>query len=276
MPAGYEAIINLPTPYGTSITRILVKSDAGDIENVHHYQDKIAVSAQPRCDTSMVPPFNLSIFADSYYQPGPNVPVELAIMRLTAVFSKFNEPVLPQDRTWVADLLANAGITYQSFRQPKDTSLTAAAASANASVAALLATPGFVQNLKSNWTLFQPIGNYGSFYQARYFIAVHGYGALTKDQTVYPSSPNLKLGPEQAFVLHFSRMPRVSSGGFWSLTVYGEDQLLIPNELKRYALGDRSNLISASGKPIYESPDEPFDILIQAGDVNPPSNWTSK
>ncbi|KAK2608755.1 hypothetical protein QQS21_002744 [Conoideocrella luteorostrata] len=273
---GYRAYINLPTPYGISVTRILVKNKAGDIDNVHRYQNKTSVSERLRSDGSNIPSFNLSIFTDPYYRPGPNVSVELSILRLTAAFSRYNQPVVPQDRTWVTNLLGNAGISQGSFTQPNNTNLTAASAAANASVTALLTTPGFVQSLGNNWTLNQPIGNYGSFYQSRYFIAAHGYLALTKDQTIYPSSPNLKLGAEEAYVLRFSRRPRVSAGGFWSLTVYNEEQLLISNPLHRYALGDRSNLTFPNGKPISDGPDGPFDMLIQASDVKPPSNWTNK
>lgn len=272
----YKAYINLPTPYGISITRILVKNKPKDIDNVHRFQNKISVTERLRFDDSTIPPFNLTIFGDSYYRPGPNMSVELAILRLTAAFSKYNKPTVVQDRSWVAELLSSAGITDRTFSQPKNTNLTAASAAANASVTALLTTPGFVQNLGNNWTLNQPIGNYGSFYQSRYFIAAKGYLALTKDQTVYPSSPTLKLGPDEAYVLRFSRRPRVSSGGFWSLTVYNEEQFLIPNPLKRYALGDRSNLTFPDGKGLSDGPDGPFDILIQPSDVKPPSNWTSK
>lgn len=273
---GYLAYINLSTPYGISITRILVKNKPGDIDNVHQYQNKMSIVKRPGFSVSDIPPFNLTTFTDPYYQPGPNVSLELAVLRLTAVFSEHNKPVVPQDRSCVANLLSNAGIAKGSFNQPPNTNLTAASAAADASVAALRTMPGIIQNMGNNWTLTQPMGYYGSFYQMRYSIAIRGYLAITKQQTVYPVSPAMKLAPDEACVFRFSRKPRLSDGGFWSLTAYNQDLFLIPNPLKRYALGDRSNMIFPDGSSLSGKSDGPFEILIQPSDVTPPANWTSK
>ncbi|KAJ6442565.1 monooxygenase [Purpureocillium lavendulum] len=272
---GFKAYINVPTPYGITITRILVRGATGDMEKVHGFQKKLVVSERPRFDSSTIPPFNLSLFRDPAYRPG-KTPLEVAILRLTAALATHNQPYVVQDRTWVAALLANAGIAHGRFAQPRGTNLTAATAVANASVAALRATPGFVQDLGNSWTLTQPTGLYGSFYQARYLIGSRGYLAITKEQVLYPSTPTLELGANQSYVIRFSRRPKTVDGGFWSLTAYGSDQFLIPNPIKRYALGDRSNLTFPDGRPLAQGADGPFDILVQPGDVRPPSNWTNK
>lgn len=273
---GFKAYINVPTPYAISITRILVQSAKGDIDKVHGFQKRLLVTERPRFDTSAVPRFNLSLFWDPAHRPGPKTSVEVAILRLTAALAGYNQPYLPQDRTWVAGLLKNAGIAGGRFTQPQGTNLTKATAAANASVAALRATPGFVENLGNNWTLNQPMGLYSSYYQARYFIAARGYLAITKEQVLYPATPTLELGANQSYIIRFSRRPKTVDGGFWSLTVYGPDQFLVPNPLRRYALGDRSNLTFPDGRPLSKGADGPFDILVQPSDVKPPSNWTSK
>ncbi|UNI23032.1 hypothetical protein JDV02_008875 [Purpureocillium takamizusanense] len=272
----FKAFVNVPTPYALSITRILVKSDGGDLDKVHGFQKRLLVSERPRYDTSTIPPFNLSLFWDPAHRPGPETSLEVAILRLTAALSAHNAPYIPQDRAWVARLLEDAGIAAGRFTQPPGTNLTRATAAANDSVAALRAMPGFVHDMGNNWTLSQPVGLYGSYYQARYFIAARGYLALTQDQVLYPVSPTLELGANQSYIVRFSRRPKTVEGGFWSLTVYGPDQFLVPNRLRRYALGDRSNLTFPDGRSLSEGPDGPFDILLQSSETEPPSNWTSK
>lgn len=69
--------------------------------------------------------------------------------------------------------------------------------------------------------------------------------------------------------------------GFWSLTIYGADQYLIPNPVNRFEVGDRSNLTYQDGTLVYGAgaanvTDEPFEVLMQPADLVPPSNWTSK
>lgn len=58
-------------------------------------------------------------------------------------------------------------------------------------------------------------------------------------------------------MIHFFEKPpvRVEEGGFWSISVYGLNKFVIPNEQNRFGLNDRSNLV-------YNK-DGSFDILIQ-------------
>ena len=64
------------------------------------------------------------------------------------------------------------------------------------------------------------------------------------------------------------------------MTAYGADNFLIPNPEAVYSLGDRSNLTYPDGSLIYgNSADRDrngeFQILMQAGSVSPPANWTN-
>ena len=47
----------------------------------------------------------------------------------------------------------------------------------------------------------------------------------------------------------------MTEGGFWSISIYGLDKFAIPNEMNRFGLNDRSDLV-------YNE-DGSFDILIQ-------------
>lgn len=63
--------------------------------------------------------------------------------------------------------------------------------------------------------------------------------------------------------------------------MYGADKNLIPNSLNRFEVGDRTNnLTCADGGYVYgpnanSSRNEPFQILLQSADVEPPKYWTS-
>jgi hypothetical protein len=110
-------------------------------------------------------------------------------------------------------------------------------------------------------------------------VANSGYLALTDDQAMYPSNDAFaEIGPDQAISVHFSSgRPVLKSNGFWSLTTYDGNGFFVPNDLNRYALGDRSNLMFADGTPVYPAgtQDGPFDVLIQPADMKPPVNWTN-
>lgn len=179
-------------------------------------------------------------------------------------------------------LLTEAGAKPDgSFEQQPGTNLTAASTAAKASAAILLSDPQYLLDLGGNWTVKNAsiIGNYGSFYQARYQIAGVGYLALTQDQAIYPSylyRKTISISADQAALFTFSAKPKVSTGGFWSMTAYSGDGYLVPNSISRYALGDRSNLTFPDGAALNASEeDRSFQILVQPSDVAPPANWTS-
>jgi hypothetical protein len=78
----------------------------------------------------------------------------------------------------------------------------------------------------------------------------------------------------------FFGKPQVN--GFWSLTAYGADVFLVPNELDKYSVGDRSAITYQDGSLVYGGSggsgdsNKPFEILLQSTDVIPPSNYCSK
>jgi len=124
-------------------------------------------------------------------------------------------------------------------------------------------------------------GVFGREYGCRAYRALRGYLGLTQSENLFITnkSDNLTLGAEQAFLFTFSGKPPIKSTGFWSLTVYGADQYLVPNGLGRYVVGDRSvHLRFEEGGLVNggEGVDGRFRVLLQPADVRPPENWTSK
>ncbi|KAH8898594.1 hypothetical protein GQ53DRAFT_635751 [Thozetella sp. PMI_491] len=282
---GFQAYVNSPTPYGLMLMRVAVYSVGTDYPIIHAFQDATNVTKIPwSLQNSRVHPFNLTIFSDPRYNPDAGVTsLAESVLRLTALLSPSNLPRVLQDRPWVADTLALAGIRDGKFTQPVGTSLSIAAATADASAAAILSTAGFVQQLGNNWT--QPAGyisgDFFSYYQARHFISLNGYLQLTADEALYPryasgpSNPGFEIKADEALIFTFSSVPQMLPTGFWSLTAYGEDQFLIPNPLNRYGLGSKDNLTFSDGTLVSNTTTRSFEILVQPGDIPPPQNWTS-
>jgi hypothetical protein len=282
----YLKYINSPTPYGITIVRIEVQNNNTDADAVSQFQNQMKLTPVPRSSGRVAPNFNLSMFSEPQFTPSANLSVAEATLRLTAALAPYNLPIVIQDRSWVAEQLSYAGVFNDTWTQPAGTNLTAAVEAASTSASALISSAGSVVSLGNNWTISAPqlIGNYNSFYAARYDIAVSGYLALTSDQAIYPSygtlgTASFNPGPNKAYLLTFSRKPVMRPTGFWSLTAYNADQYLIPNDLGRYALGDRNNMTYPDGTRLSDTPTDdnrPFQILIQPADLTPPSNWTSK
>jgi hypothetical protein len=278
----YDGWVGMPTPYGLINARIVTDNTTEDLRIVHSLQNQMSWTEIPRDGPAVAHKLDLTLFSDPYLDPSNGTTIAEVVMHLTAAIAPFNEPEVAGDRHWVAQTLENAGIKDGLWTQPPNTNLTAATAAANQSVQALLETPGYLENLTSNWTSFDSriIGDYHSYYQARYLIAIWGYLAVTTDQAIYPSFPGTdSLAADKAYLFRFSGRPVLKEQSFWSLTVYGADQFFVPNVLNRYALGDRSNLTFPDGSCVYseggEATDAPFEILLQPADLTPPDNWTS-
>ncbi|MFK7932949.1 MAG: DUF1254 domain-containing protein [Saprospiraceae bacterium] len=101
--------------------------------------------------------------------------------------------------------------------------------------------------IKDNWLyMTDSIGDYGTDYRFRAYIAYIGFGANLPVDAVYPNtsldSEGRPLDGKHNYKFHFAadQLPPVNA--FWSLTAYNAEEFLIENEMDRYAVGDRSDL----------------------------------
>lgn len=116
----------------------------------------------------------------------------------------------------------------------------------------------------NGWTVMTSgIGEYGDNYEVRAITAVVGLGANLPEDAVYPRTAIDGTGEPMAntgrYVLTFEPGQWPPANAFWSLTLYDSDQALVKNSINRYALGDRSNLVS--------NPDGSLTIYIQKDPV---------
>lgn len=149
--------------------------------------------------------------------------------------------------------------------------------------------PSHIHNEGNDWELsietYQ--GQFGNNCAPRAYVAIAGYQQLTAKQVLYPGWNTLgftstaSLAPNTSLLFTFSGKPKLDTPGFWSVTVYGQDQYLIPNPIGRASVGDRTYTIKYQGRneSVYgpnttATSDGPFQILVQPANLVPPANWT--
>lgn len=127
-------------------------------------------------------------------------------------------------------------------------------------------------NLENGWNVTRSgMGNYGVDYQQRALVALIGLGANLNADASYPNcqvdAKGERLNGTKKYIIHFEKGQTPPANAFWSLTMYGPDELLVSNPINRYTIGDRSDL--------KFNPDGSLDIFIQneAPSKEKQSNW---
>jgi hypothetical protein len=124
----------------------------------------------------------------------------------------------------------------------------------------------------NGWSIAtETIGVYGNAYLKRATVALGGLGANPPEDAVYPvlltDADGAPTNGEQSYVIHFDadKLPPVDA--FWSITMYDAEGYQAPNELNRFAIGDRD--------PLSYNPDGSLDIFVQHANPGPDrqTNW---
>lgn len=115
------------------------------------------------------------------------------------------------------------------------------------------------------------IGDYGTDYRFRAYIALLGLGANTPDEAVYPaglaSSDGLLLDGSHAYRITFARGQEPPARYFWSLTMYDANGYLVANPAERYSLGP-------SHPPLVRRPDGSVVVEVRSTRPSDPQvNW---
>ncbi|KAF2172116.1 hypothetical protein M409DRAFT_17356 [Zasmidium cellare ATCC 36951] len=283
-----------PTTYGILLIRWGV--NASNVKTVHDLQDQTSLSHVNRTVVGNAPNIT-SLGSYTISIDNATSPAEKAL-RLLARYAPFDQPETEAGARELKPMLMACGISNGTYSRPSGVDIDSANSSAiqTATRAASAADNNFVLN--NGWSITKPGGLAGNFdngtnYTYRAAIASAGFLQLSNPNAVYPSWANsssaegagglagvggYSLGRDEAIIYTFSSKPPLMSLGFWSLTAY-LDNYLIPNDLNVYAIGDRSNITYPDGSLVYGSnasrSNGPFQVLVQAADNPPPSNWTS-
>lgn len=131
---------------------------------------------------------------------------------------------------------------------------------------------GKMGSLENGWNVTRTgIGSYGTQYEKRALIALIGLGANLNADACYPNCQidenGEKLNGSKKYVIHFDKGQTPPAKAFWSITLYGPDELLVANPFNRFAIGDRDAL--------KFNKDGSLDIYIQAESPGKEkeSNW---
>jgi hypothetical protein len=274
---GYEGCIASPTPIGSLLVRVEVKNNSTDVAHVDSYlHNSSLTSINPR--TPYLPALALTDFAHL------SNATELSTLQLTARLESRAAPETDLFKAAVPAILALAGISNGSYRQPAGVNLTLASSLAHASASAFENVLSNYPSLGNGWSILN--NSYSGTFECgtaiipRAITAVELYLQNTPSNALYPTlgSTQLSLTDSEAYLFTFSGKPPVADDGFWSLTMYDDDGYLVSNPENTYAVGDRSNITFPSGDLVYGNgtEDGSFQVLVQAADVSPPSNWTKK
>jgi hypothetical protein len=115
------------------------------------------------------------------------------------------------------------------------------------------------------------MGVYGNEYFRRAVITLVGLGANPAQDAVYPllvaDADGKPTVGDHDYVIHFDADELPPAQAFWSITMYDAEGFQAPNELNRFAIGDRD--------PLVFNPDGSLDIYMQHGDPGPDrrANW---
>jgi hypothetical protein len=267
-PPSYISCVSSPTYDGSLLIRVEAKNNNTDLPFIDNYFNNTSITPT-NLRNSTFSPLSTSDFAGLSNTSFPEKTLEL-----TARLASRNPPATPELAAHVPTILSCAGVntTSQTYTAPSGVNLTEAYSLFNSTIASFSTTNS--TNLTNSWMTFNPsyIGTYnnGQDVVARAYVSMNLYLGNAAQEALYVSpQESLSLTDSTSYLLSFGGTPPISDrDGFWSVTMYGADQFLVPNMEGVYALGDRSNLT-------YEG-DGSFQILIQDTNVPPPSNWTNK
>ncbi|WP_085507199.1 DUF1214 domain-containing protein [Thalassobacillus devorans] len=123
----------------------------------------------------------------------------------------------------------------------------------------------------NGWLVVTGLGTYGDRFLWRAFVAFSGFGVNVDEESTliraFTDDQGNELNGKNNYILHFNKDQLPPVEAFWSVTMYGSDFYLVPNEINRYAIGDRT-------EGLEYNEDGSLDIYIQKDrPINNVSNW---
>jgi hypothetical protein len=174
-------------------------------------------------------------------------------------YALLNPP--PPDQVRTATALVVDGFIHQS-------EVTAMVASDAAGQ--FIATIRSAATIENGWSVDFHIGSYGSNYLLRGATALLGFGANIPDDAAYLNARDdiegVSLSGTRSYVIHFAPGQTPPEHGFWSITAYDSQGLLVANPIGRYSIGSETGLAANA--------DGSIDIFLQAAQpTSELSNW---
>jgi hypothetical protein len=244
LPAGVKRIQS-PTPTVWIIGRTLVNgpSDVANVDAIQHTYTLTPLSGFGG------PP------AIAYYLPGSELhaaPVPAGLAFYDAMDTAMEQNPPPHSAAALLNSFASVGIapgrtvSTESLSPATRQGLIDGVADGKKELASYANRFERASEQQHNGWLVAPkaTGVYGTNYLLRAYIAEDALGANVPAEATYPAafvdSALKSMSGAHRYVLHFAAGELPPVNAFWSVTMYGENEFLVPNQLDRYAIGNRT------------------------------------
>ncbi len=267
-------VIRSTTNTGWIIGRTQTNGEA-DYENVHKMQDGYKITPLSQWGKSTNAPAKIPVNSSWDMKTPP--PVQVANMSAETYFELFADLLInnpPHELDWnMVKLLEQINIVpgkeFSFSALPSDKQKALEQAMVDAQKLILQKKTG---DFIDGWGVAREMmGNYGTSYLQRAYIALIGLGANVPEDAVYPmtavDSDGKPYNGRHSYVMHFSKEQLPPVKGFWSLSMYDHEMYFVDNPIRRYAIGDRDKL--------QFNDDGSLDIYIQhkSPGKDKESNW---
>lgn len=251
-----KGIIRSQTPRVWVVGRTLVDGEA-DLSAALAVQNQITVQRNSKVGTSeYLPNFNLTTPNNALGTPAVMVPNAAYFKEFGTVMAA--QPPVSADSKLIT-ALAKYGVgpgldpnKTQSIAVMAELVKGAKAGQAKID-AGMEATRKASEKKNNGWVLFDRVGDFGTDYLTRAIIAQIGVGANKPEESIYPgteydySGKRLTGASNRVYKIHFNAGQLPPVDGFWSISMYAEDQYFIANPINRFQIGDRTpNLVHNS------------------------------
>lgn len=241
----------------TDLVWVLIRiecADAADYPAIYELQAK----------TSLMPLANYLSGEPYVPEPEPTdhdlsfIPIQYVMgLSLKEYFDSANQlmsanPPKPRDRAMMkilAGVNVGPGMTFDDTILGEDPTLLWRQIRNEANLEAAAETMAF-NSPNGAWSYFdRPIGDYGKEYSYRAMVSLRGLAANPIRAAVYARThadeAGAQLNGAHQYRIHFEKdaLPPVRDYGFWSVTAYGPDDFLIPNDADKFAITDRAPFV---------------------------------
>ncbi|MFF4579882.1 DUF1254 domain-containing protein [Streptomyces sp. NPDC001373] len=244
-PRDGVTVLRAPTPYVWIIGRTQTNGPA-DYEAVWEVQDGYTLTAVPPRGYDDLDS-DIDVTADA-----------LALVNaLSAVdFFSWAAEALAVNPPHAADFsvlarIANLGIVPGQKFDPSrftEADLAEIDAGVQEALAEILGSMAGFGVAANGWrTSLDTMGVYGNSYFKRAGVAAGGLGANPPEDAVYPvlvaDADGDPVNGDNDHLLRFEAAAMPPAGAFWSVTMYDAEGFQVANEINRFALGDRDDLV---------------------------------
>lgn len=246
LPAGITRI-DSPTPFGWIIGRTQTNGPA-DYPAVHRIQDGFVATPLSRFPREYRPEAEIDPDVDM-----ATAPVDQVFAMDTVEFLRRGADLMGLHRPHVTDQpivarMARIGLEPGRPFSPDAELAELIAPAAELGRQTMLDFEPRAFPVVNGWSApISGMGVYGTDYLRRATVAKIGLGANLPEDAVYPVLYTDEHGNapdgQHRYLLHFAADALPPADAFWSVTMYDREGFTVPNEIDRYAVGDRDDLL---------------------------------